>query len=120
MQFIYRQIGLKIEQVVSAPWVFFPLLIGMRTASWKMRKRKVAEDAEDKAMAELQPELSQLFSLPDEEPNLRYPRVALSVMWISVSGLFIFLISFLCTWSRKSRGLSWHFTTGINAKNSSF
>lgn len=71
MQFIYRQIGLKIEQVVSAP--FFFSLIGMRTASWQMRKKKVAEDAEHKAVAELQPELSQLFSLPDERPDLKYP-----------------------------------------------
>lgn len=44
----------------------------MRTASWKMRKKKVAEDAEHKGMAELQPELSQLFSFPDERPDLRY------------------------------------------------
>lgn len=45
----------------------------MRTASWQMRKKKVAEDAEHKAVAELQPELSQLFSLPDERSDLKYP-----------------------------------------------
>lgn len=38
-----------------------------------MRKKKVAEHAEHKAVVELQPELSQLFSLPDERPDLRYP-----------------------------------------------
>lgn len=42
-----------------------------------MRKKKVAEHAEHKAVVELQPELSQLFSLPDERPDLRYPWVAL-------------------------------------------